>query len=359
MANVRDVALRAGVSISTVSRALSAPSMVSEATRLKVLEIARELDYQPNAAARGLRVGRTNNIGLLIPDLENPFFASVTKAVHSRARASGISVFAADSDEDPAQELDLIRNLSAQVDGLVLASPRASDSDILDAVEGKTVVLLNRQVGDLPTITIDNADGAFQAVNHLRALGHHKVAYASGPAHSWSGEQRRAGMIAAAARIEDVEVVQLGNFQPYFSGGYPAADLAVASGASAVIAYNDLMALGIIDRLRNRGISVPDDMSVVGFDDVAVATLVSPALTTVRIPRAGLGRGAVDLLLSLLGTPREGGRADAPSRTAVAVDTQLPVELVVRSSTSVPVALAPAATPAPTTSALTPTSTTG
>ena len=345
MANVRDVALLAGVSISTVSRALSSPSMVSEATRLKVLEVARELDYQPNAAARGLRVGRTNNIGLLIPDLENPFFASVTKAVHSRARASGISVFAADSDEDPAQELDLIRNLAAQVDGLVLASPRAQDSDILDAVAGKVVVLLNRQVGDLPTITIDNADGAFQAVSHLRALGHHRIAYASGPAHSWSGEQRRAGMVAAAGRVDDVEVVQLGNFQPYFSGGYPAADLAVASGASAVIAYNDLMALGVIDRLRQRGIAVPDEMSVVGFDDVAVATLVSPALTTVRIPRAGLGRGAVDLLLSLLGTPRDSGRNDTAPRPQLPARTQLPVELVVRSSTSVPAARAAASTP--------------
>ncbi|PFG34313.1 LacI family DNA-binding transcriptional regulator [Sanguibacter antarcticus] len=330
MANVRDVALRAGVSISTVSRALSAPGLVSDATRLKVLEAAKALDYQPNAAARELRVGRTDAIGLLLPDLENPFFASVAKAVHGRARASGISVFTADSDEDPAQELDLVRSLSARVDGLVLASPRASDPDILAAVEGKTVVLLNRQVGDLPTITIDNADGAFQAVNHLRALGHQRIAYASGPAHSWSGEQRRVGMVAAAARIDDVQMVDLGNFQPYFSGGYPAADLAVASGASAVIAYNDLMALGIVDRLRHRGITVPDEMSVVGFDDVAVATLVSPALTTVRIPRAGLGRAAVDLLLGLLGPSPHGDRPDQTVRPP------LPVELVVRSSTSVP-----------------------
>ncbi|SDD41720.1 transcriptional regulator, LacI family [Sanguibacter gelidistatuariae] len=334
MATVRDVAAMARVSISTVSRALSAPDMVNEVTRQRVIDAARELDYRPNPAARGLRVGKTNNLGLLIPDLENPFFASVTKGVQSRARAAGYAVFVADSDEDPAQEIELIGNLATQVDGIILASPRAPSQDILDATAGKTVVMLNREVGDIPSITIDNADGVLQAVSHLRALGHRTIAYASGPVHSWSGEERRKGMVAVAEQFPDLTVVQLGNFRPYFSGGYPAADIAVASSATAVIAYNDLMALGIIDRLRQRGISVPDDMSVVGFDDVPVASLVSPALTTIQIPLAGLGRRGVDLLVERLE-----GAVDVTTRSEV------PVELIIRNSTSVPAASPAASTP--------------
>lgn len=328
MATVRDVAAMAGVSISTVSRALSAPDLVNEVTRQRVVDAARELDYRPNPAARGLRVGKTNNLGLLIPDLENPFFASVTKGVQSRARAAGYAVFVADSDEDPAQEIELIANLATQVDGIILASPRAPSPDILEAVAGKTVVMLNREVGDIPSLTIDNADGILQAVTHLRALGHRTIAYASGPVHSWSGEERRRGMVAAAQEFPDLTVVDLGNFRPYFSGGYPAADIAVASGATAVIAYNDLMALGIIDRLRQRGISVPDGMSVVGFDDVPVASLVSPALTTVQIPLAGMGRRGVDLLVERLE-----GAVDVTTRSEV------PVELIIRTSSSVPAAV--------------------
>ena len=335
MATVRDVAAMAGVSISTVSRALSAPDLVNEVTRQRVINAARELDYRPNLAARGLRVGRTNNLGLLIPDLENPFFASVTKGVQSRARAAGYAVFVADSDEDPAQEIELIGNLATQVDGIILASPRAPSRDILEAVDGKTVVLLNREVGDIPSLTIDNADGIHQAVSHLRALGHRTIAYASGPTHSWSGEERRRGMLAVAEEFPDLTVIELGNFRPYFSGGYPAADIAVASGATAVIAYNDLMALGIIDRLRQRGISVPDDMSVVGFDDVPVASLVSPALTTVQIPLAGMGRRGVDLMVERLE-----GAVDVTTRSEV------PVELIIRNSSSVPAAVPAAETPA-------------
>ena len=337
MATVRDVAALAGVSISTVSRALSAPDLVNEVTRQRVIDAARELGYRPNPTARGLRVGRTNNLGLVIPDLENPFFASVTKGVQSRARAAGYAVFVADSDEDPTQEIELIGNLATQVDGIILASPRAPSKDILDAVAGKAIVMLNREVGEIPSITIDDADGVLQAVTHLRALGHRTIAYASGPAQSWSGEQRRRGMLAVAEEFPDLTVVELGNFRPHFSGGYPAADLAVASGATAVVAYNDLMALGIIDRLRQRGVRVPEDMSVVGFDDVPVASLVSPALTTIQIPLAGLGRRGVDLLVERLE-----GAVDVTTRT------EIPVELIIRSSSSVPVAAPQPPPPMPT-----------
>lgn len=333
MVTVRDVASLAGVSISTVSRALSAPTVVSAETRRRVIEAADKLGYSPNPAARGLRVGRTQNLGLLVPDLENPFFAAITKAVQSRARANGYAVFIADSDEDPGLERELIASLVKQVDGLILASPRSADQYLLEIAQQVPCVTVNREVDPIDSVTIDNVDGVTQAVSHLRALGHRTIAFASGPARSWSGAERRRGLDAVKTQFDDTTVIPLGHFSPHFSGGYPAADLAVASGATGVIAFNDLMALGIVDRLRQRGVVVPDAMSVVGFDDVSVAALGAPALTTVQAPLAGLGRTSVDLLVAALEVKPDGGSAvnDEPC-----THLQLPVEIVVRGSTTVP-----------------------
>lgn len=339
MATVRDVAALAGVSISTVSRALSAPGMVSDATRERVEQAAKKLDYRPNPAARGLRVGRTTTLGLLVPDLENPFFATITKAVQSRARTHGYAVLVADSDEDAGQELELVSMLTAQVDGLVLASPRSSDLSLLTAVDGRPAVLLNREVEGLASLVIDNAGGVRQSLGHLKALGHRTVAAVSGPAGSWSGAERRRG-IETAGRETGVEVVDVGHFRPTFSGGVAAADLVVASGATAVLTYNDLQALGLVDRLRHRGLQVPRDLSVVGFDDVSVATLVSPALTTVSIPLAALGRGAVDRLVEQLdrdtAESREDDLAGLADEDEPPARPRLPVELVVRGTTAEP-----------------------
>jgi LacI family transcriptional regulator len=328
MVTVHDVARAAGVSISTVSRALSSPERVAAETRERVTRVAAELGYRPNQAASGLRMGRTHAVGLLVPDLENPYFATVTKAVQARARAEGYEVFVADSDEDADAEAELIAALAARTDGLLVASPRSGDAELRAALVGVTAVLASRELtageGDagapeVPCVSVDDADGVAQVLGHLSALGHRKVGVAAGPASSWSGGRRVAGLIAAAER-RDVELVELGSFQPYFAGGTQAGDHALASGVTAVVAFNDLMALGILDRLRHRGVDVPGEMSVVGFDDVQLATLVSPALTTVHAPLARLGRRAVDLLLARLrgGTP---------------TSSQLPVELTIRGST--------------------------
>lgn len=326
MVTVHDVARAAGVSISTVSRALSAPERVAAETRDRVTRVAAELGYRPNHAASGLRMGRTHAVGLLVPDLENPYFATVTKAVQARARAEGYEVFVADSDEDADAEPELIAALASRTDGLLVASPRSGEAELRAALVGVTAVLASRELPAepgseapaIPHVCVDDLDGAAQVLGHLYALGHRRVGIAAGPPSSWSGRRRVAGLIAAAGRW-DVELVELGVFQPYFAGGTQAADYAVASDVTAVVAFNDLMALGILDRLRHRGVDVPGEMSVVGFDDVQLATLVSPALTTVRAPLARLGRRAVDLLLARL-------RGDAPT------GAQLPVELTIRGS---------------------------
>lgn len=325
MATVRDVAERVGVSVSTVSRALSVPHLVSAKTRARVVAAADELGYQPNQAARGLRSGVTGNIGLVIPDIENPYFAAMTKGVQDRARKSGYSVFIADSDEDAELEAEVIASIVKQVDGILLASPRAGAERILRIVGSKPAVVLNRRIEGLPSLLLDNAAGVVQVLDHLQALGHRRIAYAASPMSSWSGAERVEEMRRQAELREGLEIVFLGNFQPFISGGYQAADLAVASGATALFAYNDLVAIGALERLRHRGIDVPGQMSVVGFDDVAFAELTLPTLTTVAVPLRGMGRRAVDALTRLVA----GDQGDSD-------ETRADVGLKIRQSTAPP-----------------------
>ncbi len=321
--SARDVARAAGVSVSTVSRALTRPDDVAPETRARVLDLARALGYRPNAAARTLITGRTGNIGLVVPDLENPFFASVTKGVQSRARAAGYAVFIADSDEDPSQEPDLARNLAKQVDGLLMCSPRAPEPVLAALAAECTLVLVNRRSGDIPAVTVDNGEGVRQALVHLRALGHRRIAYVGGPQSSWSNAQRRDAFLARREEYPDTELIDVGTFRPYVSGGVAAADLVIASGATAALAYNDVVAFGLLERFRQRGVRVPDDMSVIGTDNISISALTSPPLTSVGLPLVNTGRAGVDMLLSLVRDP------SAPPEH----HHDLSVQLVVRGST--------------------------
>jgi LacI family transcriptional regulator len=322
---IRDVASAAGVSQSTVSRALSMPELVNPATRARVLEAAGRLGYQPNRAARGLITGRTGNLGLIVPDLSNPFFSSVVKGVQAAARGADYSLFIADTDEEASAEIELLRALTRQVDGIVLCSPRSPDDDLARVGVDSSVVLMNRRIEGRPSVTVDNADGMRQAVEHLSALGHRRIAYVAGPRTSWSNSQRERGLHQSA---EDTgsDLVHLGHFPPRFEGGVAAADLALASGATAAIAYNDVVALGLLSRLGARQVSVPDEISVLGCDDISMSAMTHPALTTVSIPKWEAGRAAVVLLLSLLAE----GTADSP-----APDRELSAQLIVRATTGV------------------------
>jgi LacI family transcriptional regulator len=301
--SARDVARVAGVSISTVSRALAKPDTVAPDTLAKVLDTARGMGYRPNLAARGLITGRTGIIGLIVPDLENPFFASVTKGVQSRARDAGYAVIISDSDEDPSQEAELVADLCKRVDGMVMCSPRAPDSVIAELARECTLVLVNRNCADVPSVKIDNLEGIRLAMVHLRALGHRTIAYVGGPSTSWSNMARLDALRTVVAQHPDTELIDLGSFQPYVSGGIAAADLVIASEASAVLAYNDLVAFGLLDRFRQRGVAVPDDISVVGVDDLPMSALTTPSLTSVGIPLVNCGRASVDMVLSLVQHP--------------------------------------------------------
>ncbi|TFB68201.1 LacI family transcriptional regulator [Cryobacterium glaciale] len=323
---IRDVAQIAGVSISTVSRALASPDKVSAVTRVLVEDTARTMGYRANRAARGLVTGRTTSIGLVVPDLENPFFGSICKGVQARARSAGYSVFIADTDEDPSLEDEAVRNLTKQVDGVIICSARSTDAALQQAAGDGPLVLVNRALPGVPSITFDNGGGARVVMRHLIALGHRRIAYVAGPVTSWSNRERTLALQAFAAESDHVDLIELGNFPPVFSGGMQAADLAVASGATAIVAFNDLVAVGVIERLRQRGLQVPADLSVTGFDNVPVSTLVWPNLTTVDFPRIQMGRASVDALLDTV-----------LHRTSIRpAITQIPVELVVRQSTAPP-----------------------
>jgi DNA-binding LacI/PurR family transcriptional regulator len=318
-ATLADVALAAGVSASTASRALAGVSVVATATRDRVRRAAAELGYEPNLAARQLATGRPQAIALVLPDVANPFYAGVAKGMQQRVRAEGLTAVFADTDEDTETERAVLAQVAPVAARLVLASPRLPDDDIRALAERSRVVLVNRDVPGLAAVTGDNADGVRQALVHLHALGHRVIGYAGGPLTSWSDAARRRGLGSAP---DGTEIIDLGAFRPGPAGGVAAADLALAAGVTAVLAFNDQLAMGILGRLAERGVAVPGGLSVVGFDDIPVARLLAPSLTSVAVPASELGRAAVELLLSP--TPPEPGL-----RT-------LPVELVVRRSTGVP-----------------------
>lgn len=319
---IRDVAAAAKVSISTVSRALSKPDLVAADTREHVRTVARELGYRP-ALAEPAPVARPGTIGLVVPDLENPFFGLIAKGVQARARSEGLLVVIADIEEDAMIERTMLETLATGVDGLILCSPRGTDETIRDIAGRLPTVLANRQVDGLPAVLFDEEHGMTSSLRHLVALGHRRIAYAGGPRVSWTHRRRAEGVRRFAERESGLEVLDLGSFLPYLRGGHGAADQAIAGGVTAVVAFNDLLALGIIDRLIQRGVRVPTDMSVSGIDNVAASTYARPHLTTVDASRVRMGRAAVDLLVGAMGSE------PAP------VPQILPAELIVRDSTAV------------------------
>lgn len=317
--SIRDVAVRAGVSRATVSRVFTQPVSVAPGTRRRVLVVADEMNYTPHPVARSLARGRTGNLGIVVPDIANAYSAVITKAVQQEARRDGYALFVAGSDELAEDEERWACALAPQVDGLLLISPLMPADRIRDLTSLVPVVLTDRVVPGTPAVVSDTTEAAGHAVEHLHALGHRRIAYLAGPAASYSNENRLRGYRAACERL-GLRALELGPFQARFSAGIRAADLVLATDATAVVAYNDEVAVGVINRLADRDVRVPRDLSVMGFDDTPLAEMVTPRLTTVRLPTAETGREAVRMLLGARGGPHVGTQA-------------LPAELIVRAST--------------------------
>jgi LacI family transcriptional regulator, repressor for deo operon, udp, cdd, tsx, nupC, and nupG len=317
-----DVAGAAGVAPSTVSRAFSRPERVNRHTREHVVAVAHELGYAPNPAAQALESGRTKTIALLVPDITNPYFSGVIKGAERAAAAAGLTLVLGDTQENPAHEADLLRRLGKAVDGFVISAPRLPDEDLRRAAERNAIALVNRATPGIACVVADFDHGTEQIVDHLASYGHESFVFAGGPAESWSGARRWFGL-RRAARKRGMTPRRFGPYTPTLAGGPAAADAVLAAGATAVVCHNDVLAIGLMRRLADRGVHVPQDVSVVGFDNIFGADFCNPPLTTLAERTEDAGARAVEALVQQAPQPLP----DPPTRV-------LATQLVVRASTA-------------------------
>ncbi|MEV0618923.1 LacI family DNA-binding transcriptional regulator [Nonomuraea sp. NPDC050404] len=321
---ISDVGEAAGVSASTVSRVLNGTAKVDAALAARVHDAVRQLGYRPNAAAQGLARGEWGTIGVLVPDLANPYFPEVLKAVSGVARAHGRRVMVMESDEDPSVEHDLVEDLMRSCDGVLLCSSRMNRADLAAlTARHHPLVLLDRIVPGIaaPAVSADFFGGMMLICGHLAQLGHRRVAYLSGPEASWANSERIRALEAAKAFGLSVTILPCGSTSRC---GYEAAADVAGTGATALTTYNDLVALGALTRMRELGVRVPEELSVVGFDDIELDHVAHTSLTTVSVPRGRLGEQAAEMLESLMTVGHDGE------------PVYLPMELHVRDSTAPP-----------------------
>jgi LacI family transcriptional regulator len=315
-----EIATSLGISSSTVSRAFRHPDLVRDETRVAIVRAAEKAGYAPPSAS--FLSTKLASVALIVPDLENPFFTVLAKSIMNEFGRQDISLIVADTNEDPLAEGEIIVGAARRAQGLIVASSRLTEAEIAAFRHKAPMVLINREVEGFPSVSIDHSSGTRQAVEHLAALGHTAIAYVEGPSWSWSNRQRLDSFSAAVGDL-GVMGVTIGPYPPRFEGGVQAADIAMARGVTAVIAYNDLMAFGIISRLSNRGIGVPEDISIVGFDDVPAAAIWPPALTTVTASIPGIGKAGAQCLIRVL-----------DGRTSSSFARRVQSHLVVRASTA-------------------------
>lgn len=320
-ATIGVVADAAGVSRATVSRVMNGHASVDPALAARVKEAAAELGYEPNGTAQSLARGRTNLVGIVVPDLGNPVFQAILRGLSTAAGERDHRVLIADSHESADEEPILAREVRRRCDALVMCAPRMSDEALTAVTPGLyPVTLVNRRVEhlDVPSVSTDNGSGMRAIVHHLATLGHRAVAYLGGPEMSIANRERLDALRPTAqGRFELLEVAAGSRF----ADGFDAIDRTVAGGVTAVIGYNDLVAYGALARLHDLGVAVPGDVSVTGFDDIPFARHANPSLTTVAIPKEDLGREAWNRLWAAL-------EGEPPL-----ADARFTPQLIVRSST--------------------------
>jgi len=295
---ISDVAKILDVSRSTVSRAYSRPELLNPATVKAIHATAAKLGYRPNQVARALSTGRHGNLAIVVPDIANPFFPPLLRAAQVAADGAGFSLFLGDSDEDGLREAVLLEKLMMQTEGFVLASSRMPDQKIKELAARHPLVLVNRDTPGIPRVLIDTASGIDAAVIHLAELGHRRLVYVSGPAASWSDQQRRQAVRKAAAR-QKLTMEPVAAERPTFDAGKAVTMAVLKTKATAAITFDDFVAQGLLSGLAEQGVTVPRDFSVIGCDDVLGAS-THPALTSVSARCSEAGRMAVEMLLSIL-----------------------------------------------------------
>lgn len=330
-ARIKDVARAAGVSTATVSHVINNTKYVTDETRESVMKAIEECNYYPNVHARSLASGRTDMIGLLVSDIANPFFPDLVKSIETAAFERGFNVVLLNTNYNAERAADYVRRLiGLKVAGVALMTAEL-DPELIEQLIRKKISVVSQNFGrvgeHMSSIVIDYAVGVDEAIKHLASLGHKHIVHVAGPNRLNATDVRREAFLNSVARhIPDAKTkVYEGDFK--FEGGRRAANEILAEGElpTAVFAANDMMAFGVMKEFRGVGLSVPNDVSIVGFDDIAFAELTEPPLTTVCLSRIELGRRTVEALMMNIERPNEEG-----------VEVRIPTYLIKRASTAPP-----------------------
>lgn len=300
---IKDVARVANVSVATVSRVLNGHDNVTEPVRKVVLEVAKDLRYSPHAAARSLSSRRTNTVGVVLPDLHGEFFSELVRGIDQVARERGQYLLVSSYHGHPEEQGAALRAMRGRVDGLLVMSPYVDDSGFLteNLATSLPVVLMNTHLPNagFASISIDNYGGAMEMVRHLVECGHRRIAFIAGPDDNFDARERLRGYRDALAALlpKAREWVLQGDFGEASGHAAGGAIAASTDRPDAVFAANDMMALGCLFAFNQAGINVPDEIALVGFDDIPLARYVHPPLTTMRVNIAELGGRAMSALL--------------------------------------------------------------
>lgn len=322
---MEDIAEQAEVSINTVSRALNDKPDINDQTKKEILRIADELNYQPNRFAQGLRSSKTSTLGVIVADILNPFFSALLKGIEKAAREEGYSIIVQDTDENYENEQSAVQTtMSEQVDGLLITPTQTNQGTIMDLKQSDLpFVLLGRYFDNLDThyVVTDDVQGAKSATNHLIEKGHERIAMVNGPTHISSSRERLQGYLST---MKEHELPVRNSFvlenNVTIEDGYETGKTVISSTPrpSAVLCYSDFVAIGIIKAAREAGLKIPDELAVVGYDDVFFSTCLEVPLTTVRIPKKKLGKRAFHVLKALID-----GEGDNSNLQQLKLDTEL------------------------------------
>lgn len=328
-ARTKDVAVLAGVSTATVSHVINKTRLVCEETKQKVLAAIESIGYTPNIHARNLASGSSKTLGLIISDITNPFFPDLVKSIQDSALGPGYEVIVANTNYESEHDISCVqRLLELRVRGVMVMTTEQDDAMVARLLQSKVsaVFLDIGKVGpQVSNIRVNYGKGIHQAVEHLLELGHRRIAFIGGPDHFESAQFRRQAFVRTMKKygsLHTESTIFEGDFK-YESGERAVLELlALKHQSTAIIAANDLMAVGALGELKRAGLRVPADVSVIGCDDIWLAALTDPPLTTIKIPRAQIGRAAVEAVLEI------SSEDDRPGR-----EIKIPTELVVRKST--------------------------
>ncbi|WP_181156356.1 LacI family DNA-binding transcriptional regulator [Microbacterium sp. MYb45] len=321
-ATIYDIAQRVGLNPSTVSRALNKPGRTNASTEEKIRAAAAELGYRANPMARALPTGRSGTFAIVLPDITNPVHFELIRGAEQVARAGGFTLVVSETEAAADIERETIETLQSSVDGLLVVASRLDDAALADLARVKPIVAANHSAPSLPSVIPDLAMGLTAAIDHLRDLGHRSVAYLG--LGGLQINRSRWELTLDLAMSRDISLVEIAVDSPTVDAGADALRRVRASGVTAVLAYNDLVAHGLLRAARGAGLTLPEAFSVIGFDDIFSAELAVPALTTLRSPLREIGTRAMETLID-------------PERNRIPSKVVLPLDLVVRESTARPV----------------------